>query len=66
MEKVKFHSGEVITVREGNAMLDEERETFEEAQRCIREGDRDGLMALLDRSRPFQAAEAARKARESS
>lgn len=66
MEKVKFHDGQVITVREGNALLAEERETFEEAQRCLREGDRDGLMALLDRSRPFRAAEAARQARESS
>lgn len=64
LEKVKFHAGRVITVREGNALLAEEHETFREAQRCLREGDRDGLMALLDRSRPFRAAEAARQARE--
>lgn len=58
-ERVAFSSGEVVTVRETNAKLAFDRETFEEAQRLIRAGDADGLVALAGRYREDRAKAAA-------
>lgn len=62
-ERVAYHAGAVFTRRELNERGGVERELFEEAQRCIREGDRDGLIALANRNVDVRAEAAARAIR---